>query len=189
MWALRVSFVVSDRTSHRLEPLLLPMSRLIPCPAGSSDEDGNMTALKLIETPDAELLALGRKLAEVERERSKLYAEEERRHAQKEAACAAVGLAWVPPPPLNDKQAWREWEARERRRTMVGGEDVNDDADNVLTDKLFALLDHILAMKANTIEGLQTQLRAFDLVMAHYVDDPHVRALFVAVCKFARVKP
>jgi hypothetical protein len=156
--------------------------------------------LKLITAPDVELLAIGRELDRIEDACHRQTEAEYRRHAAKEAACCAVGLHEMPPPDPGDKQAWRAWEANERRRNMVPYEGKDeDDADineagesiawNAINDRLFDLLDRALAIRATTVAGLAVQLRAFDLALGDMINEPHIEKLFGAVRAFASVKP
>ena len=73
-----------------------------------------MPALKLIATPDAELLGIGAELDKVERDRRALLEAEERRTSAGKAACRAVGL----PAPAH-RQDPHAWAVYQRRLAMV----------------------------------------------------------------------
>ncbi|HEY2529544.1 MAG TPA: hypothetical protein VGJ20_16625 [Xanthobacteraceae bacterium] len=159
-----------------------------------------MPTLKVIAAPDPELLVIGRELDKIEDAWHRQIEAEERRYAAKEAACRAVGLHEMPPPDPGDKQAWRAWEANERRRCMVPYEgkdeddaDINDAGEsiawNAINERLFELLDQALAIRATTVAGLAVQLRAFDLAMGDMIREPHVEKLVGAVYAFAGVNP
>jgi hypothetical protein len=158
------------------------------------------TSLTVIAKPDADLLAIGRELDKIEDAWHQQTEAEDRHHAAKEAACHAVGLYEMPPPDPGDKQAWRAWEANERRRNMVPYEgkdeddaDINDAGEsiawNAINDQSFDLLDRALAMRATTVAGLAVQLRAFDLALGDMINEPHIERMLVAVREFAGVKP
>jgi hypothetical protein len=143
--------------------------------------------------PDAELLRLGAELEAVIVEWHAQCAISRARSAAMTAASDAAGFPRIPYGSLPDEEYRAYQEERSAIWQTVEG-DASDDPWNDIHDRMWPLIDAIMAHKPQTIAGLGVVARAFTLDNAEQwepdADDAlHHRAFMEAVCAIAGVVP
>jgi hypothetical protein len=152
------------------------------------------------DNPDAELLRLGAKLERIERDWSAQCALDQKHNRAYEAACEAAGL---PRKDFDDFEGEDDDEKREhlhayhKKRQAVeydGKEVVDADPDlerwNRFHDRMWPLVDTILAVKPQSLAGLAVITRAFALANAEWwTDGENEQAAAYVEASFLGIKP
>jgi hypothetical protein len=148
----------------------------------------------LPSNPDSALLALGPELDAIEHEWIAQHALDEAHRAVFEAKMKlATGIAFEDAPEMvegweDDKDGY--WAIRDRISKENFRNDPEESPWDAILDRMWPLVDDILARKAHTIAGLTMQVRALRMATCNFEDmeqDSAERQFAEAVCAFVGI--